>query len=315
MFEKIIDRIKEYDTIVIFGHKNPDGDCYGSQIALRETIKLAFPNKKVFATGTGLKRFFDLIGEIDEVEDQTIENALAIIVDGNDLPRMEDTRVYNAKAWVKLDHHVDTGTFTEGPFVVDENASSCCEIIFDMLEECKLPINKAVANALYLGIMTDTGRFQYVSNYVKCFTQAAKLIELGADPDGINKIYNMSYETSMIFKGYVFTHYKKTEKGVIYLELDQPTLKKFGLTASKAGNMVNLLANIKWLPIWAFFCENEDGTMHAEFRSADAPVQPVAAKYGGGGHMHAAGVTMPKYNQETINLFLNDFDEILSGDY
>jgi len=312
MFKEIFERIKSFDTIVIFGHINPDGDCYGSQIALRNTLRLKFPEKKIYALGSGLKRFYQRLGKLDDVSDETIESALAIIVDGNDLPRMEDSRVFKAKAFAKFDHHLDTGTFTEGPAATYENASSCCEIIFDFIKEYNLPLDKNIAEALYLGIMTDTGRFQYANDHSKALRQAAELVDLGAEPDELNRILNLSYETSMLFKGYVFTHYKKTDKGVIYLSLDQPTITSFGLNAHRAGNMVNLLANIQFYPIWAFFCENEDGSMHAEFRSNNVPVQPVAARHGGGGHKCAAGVTMPKYNEETVQMFLNEFDELLS---
>ena len=135
MFEKIVELIKQYDTITIFGHINPDGDCYGSQIGLRNTLRLTFPNKKVYAVGSGLKRFFPLLGAMDVVEDEVIANSLAIILDGNDLPRMEDQRVRTAKAWAKIDHHVDTGGFKEGPQVVIEKANSTCEIIGDLIIE------------------------------------------------------------------------------------------------------------------------------------------------------------------------------------
>jgi phosphoesterase RecJ-like protein len=308
MFDKVLQEIINHDSIVIFGHIHPDGDCYGSQIALRDSIKLKYPNKQVFAVGSGVRRFLDYIGQMDVIEDEVIKQSLAILVDANDLSRMEDQRIVNAKAWIKFDHHVDNGTFTEGPFVVNEKANSCCEIVTDFLTNAKFPFNETIANALFLGIVTDTGKFQYISDFPKAFRQAAKLCEYGARPDKLNRILNNTYEASMAFKGFVFSNYQKTENGVIYLLIDKNTLEKFNLTPSKAGSMVNLISNIDGYPIWAFFCEQEDGSNHAEFRSNGPHVQPIAAKYGGGGHLLAAGVTLPDSKEETINNMILELD-------
>lgn len=311
MFEKIFEQIKKYDSIVIFGHINPDGDCYGSQIAIRESLKLAFPEKRIFAVGSGYRRFAKMLGEMDIIDDSVISNSLAIIVDGNDLPRMEDQRVVNAKAWIKIDHHVDVGTFTEGEFVVDEDANSCCSIIARMVQELKLPINTVIASALFLGLLTDTGRFQFVSDFPSTFKLAGWLCENGADPTSINKILSITDEGSLSFKGYVYSHYKKTQAGTIYLAIDQKTLKRFNLTAGKAGAMVNLISNLKGYPIWAFFCENEDGSCHGEFRSNGPAVQPIAVKHGGGGHLQAAGATTPIFGKEIISEIVAEFDEAI----
>lgn len=308
MFDKVLNEIINHDSIVIFGHINPDGDCYGSQVALKESIKKMFPHKKVFIVGTGMRRFYDLLGHMDIVDDEVIKQSLAILVDANDLPRMEDNRVFLAKAWIKFDHHIDTGSFKEGPFIVSEKSNSCCEIILDFLLKAKFPIDEVVANALFLGIVTDTGRFQYIHDFPKAFRQVALLCELGADPTKINRILNITNEESMAFKGYVFTHYQKTENGVIYLKIDKETLNRFNLKPNKAGSMVNLISNIDGYPIWAFFCEQENGQNHAEFRSNGPHVQPIANKYGGGGHLLASGVTLPDSKDETLDRVILDLD-------
>ena len=309
MVEELFEIIKKHDIITIFGHLNPDGDCFGSQISLRDTLRLRFPEKKIYAIGSGVRRFKPLIGEMDIVDDDVIKESLAILVDGNDIPRMEDKRCATAKAWIKFDHHVDVGSFTQGPSVVREDANSCCEIIADFIVEQNLDINDRIANALYLGILTDTGRFQFIQDFPKTFRQAAWLCENGADPKKINSILNMTNEMSMSFKGFVFSNYRKTEQGVIYLTLKYKDIVRFNLTPSKAGSMVNLISNVEGYPIWAFFCEEEDGKNHAEFRSNGPAVQPIASKYGGGGHMQAAGVTLPDSKPETIQKVVDDLNE------
>ena len=310
MYKAILEKIEKYNSIVIFGHLNPDGDCYGSQMAFRKSLKLKYPDKHIYAVGSGLHRFFDILGKMDVVSEKVIEQSLAIIVDGNDLPRMEDQRVNFASDFVKFDHHLDIGSFTEGPSLVDEDASSCCEILLDFFRNNNFPIDQEVAQCLLLGFITDTGRFQFVNDYPKIFKDVSFLCEMGADPDSLNTILNMSSEHSAIFKGYVYTHYQKTENGVLYLYFNKRTLKKYRMNANAASGLVNLLSNIRGCPIWMFMCENNNSTIHIEFRSYGPMVQPVAVKYGGGGHAHAAGTTIEKYDQDVIDSMLKDLDDL-----
>ena len=311
MFEELLPIIERNDSIVIFGHIFPDGDCYGSQIGLRETLRLNYPNKKVYAVGSGIHRFFDFLGEMDEVDDEVIKNSLAVLLDGNDCSRMEDQRVVTAKEFIKIDHHVENFRFTEGKFVLDDNANSTCELIVKLILEKNYKVNPTICNALYLGILTDSGRFQFIEDFPAAFKEAAFLCENGANPKQINRILNVTNEAAMKFKGYVYANYVKTEAGVIYLTFSTETLKELHVSPSKAGGMVNLISNVEGFPIWAFFCEYEDGTCHAEFRSNGPLVQPVAAKYGGGGHMQAAGVTLKDISDETIQMVVADLDKVI----
>ncbi len=311
MFEELRKLIEEHDSIVIFGHPFPDGDCYGSQIGLRDALRLNYPDKKVYAVGTGLRRYFKLISPMDEVDDEVIKNSLAVLVDGNDISRMEDQRVSTAKAFMKIDHHMENNKFHEGPFVLNVDANSTAELIVRFIIESDWEVNPTICNALYLGIVTDSGRFQFVEDFPSCFEEAAWLCKNGAKPHSIDKILNMTNTAALKFKGYVYTHYKKSRKGVIYITFTKDILHKLHVSAAKAGTMVNLLNNVIGFPVWAFFCENEDGTSHSEFRSNGPAVQPVAAKYGGGGHLHAAGVTLPDLSKETIDMLIKELDRAI----
>ena len=311
MFEQVIKIIEEYDSIVIFGHINPDPDCYGSAVGLKRIIQLNYPEKKVYITGSGCSSFFKALSPMDHVEDATIANSLAILVDANDLWRMEDKRIFKAKAWMKIDHHVDSGSFTEGYSLVDENANSCADIITSMVIEQGLKIDKLTANALYLGILTDSGRFQFVEDYVGTFKRAAFLCEHGANPKKLSKILSIVKEKTIKAKGYILTHYKKSEKGVIYLVFTKETLKQLGLGTNDASNMVNLIGNVKGYPIWCSFAEYEDGNVRVEFRSNGPAVQPVAARIGGGGHKYAAGAAMAKLDINKVDDIIKMLDEAI----
>ena len=242
MFEQVWDLIKKHDSIVIYGHINPDGDCYGAQLGLKEIILANFPEKKAYITGTGVPHFFETFTKMDEVSDEVIKNSLAIIVDGNDLGRMEDSRVFTAKAFAKIDHHIDTGSFKEGPYIVDESANSACDIITGLVIDHNLKISPLGANALYLGILTDSARFQFVAYYVATFARLKFLCENGAEPTKLNNLLNKTDERSLAAKGYAMSNYKKTEEGVIYIIYDKETLHKLGISANEASNLINYLA-------------------------------------------------------------------------
>ena len=308
MFNQILELIKKHQSIVIFGHVNPDGDCYGAQVGLKEIILANFPNKDVYITGTGLPRFFDLLTGMDVVSDEIIANSLGILVDGNDLGRMEDSRVFNCLAWAKIDHHIDTGSFTEGPSFVDVSANSTCDIITGFVINYNLKITKLAAMALYLGILTDTARFQFVTNYSLTFERAKYLCENGCNPSEINEVLNRTDVIALAAKGYVLSHYKKSKNGVIYIVLNQKTLQRLSISANHASGLVNLLSNIDGFPVWCTFAEYNNGKVRMEIRSNGPIIQPVAVSVGGGGHAFASGAQLPELKQELIDDIINKLD-------
>ena len=312
MFEQIIELIEKYDSIVIFGHINPDGDCYGAQVGLREIIHILYPNKKVYITGTGCPRFFSILPHMDKVEDDVISNSLALLVDANDLPRMEDSRIFNCKAWAKIDHHIDTQSFTEGPQVVDTSANSTCDMITGLAMELGVDINPLGATALYLGIVTDSAKFQFVTNYPQTFERAKYLAEHGANIEVINSMLAKTDERSVSAKGYIMTHYKVTKGGVIYIIYSKEKLHRLKLSANAASNNVNLLGNIEGYPIWCSFAEYDDGRVRVEIRSNGPEIQPCAARVGGGGHAHASGAQLKHLDYAQIEEILQDLDNTLA---
>ena len=301
MFEKIIAKIEQYDSIVIFGHLNPDGDCYGSQIALRNILRAAYPKKKVFATGTGLKKFYQIIGKLDNVSIETIKESLAIIVDSNDIERLEDQRAKFAKDFAKIDHHIDTYTFKEGPEVIDDKATSTCELIYLFAQENNFEIDLISASALYLGIMTDTGRFQFADNFVRMFDIVKNLCLLGVDPILLNKTNNLVPEVNLKIKAFIYSHINIRDDGIIYVVASKKDRDLLGVTSAQICQNTSLLSYVINHPIWFIVSETDTGGMQAEIRSSLYNVQTIAAHFGGGGHNFAAGFTIKEFKQETLN--------------
>ena len=310
MFEKIIAKIEQYDSIVIFGHLNPDGDCYGSQIALRNILRNQYPQKQIYCVGSGYKKFLHIIGEMDIVTDQTIANSLAIVVDSNDLTRLEDQRARTAKDFAKIDHHIDLHSFKEGPEVIDERATSTCELIYFFAKENNFDIDLISASALYLGIMTDTGRFQFADDFVRMFTVVRDLCSIGVDPILLNKTNNLAPEISLDIKAFIYSHVVKKD-GLIYAVARKAEREKLGVTSAQICGQTSLLSYIENHPIWFIVSETDIGGMQVEMRSSMYNVQKVAAHFGGGGHTYAAGFTIKQFKEETLQELINMLSSLI----
>lgn len=311
MFEKIIKEIENANSIVIVGHIRPDGDCYGSQIGLKTAIMDNFIGKKVYAVGSGLPFFFNILSEMDEVTPEIVENSLIIIVDLGELKRVDSELVKQyGKHFVVVDHHIKS---YEIPYehVVDENACSACELVTKLILEAGWVISPTCASALYLGINTDTARFQYLANFAEMFKICALLCEKGADPKKINDILNLSPESKLVVQGYALTHYKKTDGGVIYLHITKQDLKRLNIQPAIGSLIINLIGNIYNYPIWATFIETEEDSLVMEFRSNTYNVQEVASRHGGGGHRLASGLTLKKYTSSDIDMILGELEDLI----
>ncbi|MDY0100761.1 MAG: bifunctional oligoribonuclease/PAP phosphatase NrnA [Bacilli bacterium] len=302
--------ILKHDTIVIFGHTLPDGDCYGSQIGLRDTLRINFPNKKVYAVGSGLPSLFFRLGAMDVVEDQIIKESLAILVDVSDFALVEDQRINLAKEYLKIDHHYESKPFPYAK-VMKTNKIATAEIIAEFIATYKLKMNKTIAEALYLGIATDSGRFLYEPTNKSTFLTTANLYDYQIEP---KELFNVIYEVEenyLKYRGYLLSNYQKSPHGVIYCYVKKEVYLNLGLSYAYASSQVNTYSNIKGYPIFALFTENLEGGMRVELRSNTVPIREVALKYGGGGHALAAGVRMLKGSEQEINKIVQDLDQLL----
>lgn len=302
-------KIEKYETITIYGHVFPDGDCYGSQIGLKELLCLNYPNKKIYALGSGFKKMLSLVGKMDTVDDEIIKSSLAIVLDSSTFERVEDRRFLSAKEIIFIDHHVKT---TEHPLsLIKEDAVSTCEIIASLSKVYNWKMNEKSSTALMLGLITDGGRFLYTPTEEE-FSIAQYLLNKGAKLDSI---YDILYETSeeeFSFKGYYYSHFKKS-RGYLYICFTKEELKKLGVTATRAATSVNFLSSCKGYPIWCAFAENEDGTIKAEFRcKREIEVASLAISHGGGGHPCASGCSLSSWQE--VNVVLQEIEDLANKD-
>lgn len=172
-FNQIMDEIKAVQTVIIHRHVRPDPDAYGSQLGLKYYLKLKFPEKNIFAVGEG-EPSLDFIGTFDDISDDQYNEALVIVCDTANAPRISDHRFNTGKRLVKIDHHPAVDQYGDINYVNDE-ASSTSEIIFDFISHFndQSLIDDSVTRVLYLGIVGDTGRFYLIiQHHIRWKSQA-----------------------------------------------------------------------------------------------------------------------------------------------
>ena len=307
MLENILEKIKEFDTIIIHRHKRPDGDCIGSQFGLKYFILDNFPNKKVFAVGDEIPKYLSFVGSNDEVSDELYQDALVIVVDTSVKSRICDDRFSQGRFLIKIDHHDDSEPFGDIEYV-DEKSPALCEIITQMISSWNMNISKDTAQALYTGLVTDTGRFQFRGVSEKTFMAAATLVNTGIDIEYIYTSIALKELNSFRLEAYLFRHMKITENGVVYMYYPKRIQKRFKVAPEDASALISVMSNIRGAICWVSFVEYPDN-IRVRIRSRYVPVNNVASKYRGGGHLQACGATV--YNKKEMKELISELDQTI----
>lgn len=304
----LLKKIKQYETIIIHGHQRPDGDCYGAQIGLKNIIKESFPEKNVYVVGQK-SDYVGFVGEMDEIDDSLYKGALSVVVDTATKSRISDPRYKLGKEIFKIDHHIPgEDSYYADYYWVDVTKPSCSQMIADFYYTFnkQLKLNHEGAQAMYVGILTDTGRFRYRGVDYETLNLAGMLLNFDIDVEYVD--YKLSVETmpQIKLKGHVLTNFKHTDGGFVYFIMTKDLVKEYGLTKEEASATVNNLANIEGYPVWALFVEAEN-EVRIRLRSNGPEIQSLATKYGGGGHEKAAGARLDSLDQ--IPAFAKEVDK------
>lgn len=306
MFENVIKEIWAYDRIIIHRHSKPDGDALGSQIGLKHILKENFPEKQVLAVGDSAGRYGFMDDSVmDTVADGDYAGALAVILDTSAKSLINDDRYTLAEKTVRIDHHIFCETIADVE-VTDTSYESCCGLIAAFAMECGLRLTPIAAKSLFTGMVTDSGRFRYDATSARTFRLAAFLME---QPFDIGDIYRNLYadDFSMIrLRAQFVLKVKFTEHSVAYIYTDREQMQALNAdTFTISRGMVNTMSDIRGVDIWVNFTETEAGVL-CELRSGRYNINPVAVKYGGGGHAKASGATV-KTREEAMRM-LADLD-------
>lgn len=308
----LLDKIDKAETIAISGHVRPDGDCVGSTTALYHYIKDNYPDKKVYLTlepaPHSVKKCLncDMIINADALPD---EIDLFVSMDSSSIDRLGDAQsdFVGAKERIVVDHH-KTNTFFGDYNIVFAEAGSCCEVLYNLLEENK--ITYSVALSLYLGIVHDTGGFKYSSTTSETMNIAGKLLDMGVDSATVidTSFYEKTWLQNKILAR-ALDNAKMTADGfVAYSVISSKDMSEIGVKASDTDGIVEQLRLTEGVEIAMFLREDAPETYKVSLRSKKGlvDVSEISLLFGGGGHVKAAGFTAYGKLDEIIESILSE---------
>lgn len=310
---RILDKIKQYDRIIVTRHFRPDGDAIGSSKGLARMLKLSFPQKEVYVINEDSSEYLAFLGGEDApIADEKYSDALLIVCDTATTDRISNKKFSLAKEIVKIDHHIDVKPYGDLSWV-EEERSSLCEMIADFWLTFKdeLTLDKEGATYIFTGMVTDSGRFRFSSVDGETMRRAGALLDLGIDTEWIYANLNLDDFNVFKFEAYVYKKMKVTTDGVAYIYVDKAMQRKFKLTNEQASNVVSYLDGIKGAIVWLAFIENADGSIRVRLRSRFVTINALAEKYGGGGHDRACGATV--HSKKEMKQMLSDANGIVKN--
>ena len=281
--KKILDTLERYETITLFHHVSADGDAYGSCFGLKYYLQQLFSNKHIYVCGESNEHLEQFFGEIDYVDDLTIENSLAVVLDTANSTRVSDQRYINAQYIVRIDHHPHVENFGHLEYI-DSQASSCCEMIAKWINDLTImPIEKKCAQSLLAGMITDTNTFTTPNVTPKTLEIASYLLKNKAN---IAEIVNTLFKQSLSQFDFntVLRSLKKMDGSLLYAYVSQDDYKPFNLSSNEVKQQINMFKSIENVEIYVILVENDDLLYDVSIRSKSIIVNDIAQLFGGGGH-------------------------------
>ena len=310
--QAILEKIKEYNKIIIFRHFRPDGDAIGSTKGLKRILELSFPEKEIYLINADYSDYLKFLGEEDVEENVDIyTDALGIVLDTGNAKRVSNQNFTLCKEVIKLDHHIPLESYGNLEWV-EEERSSTCEMIAAFYDAFKdeLKIDKEAATYIYTGMVTDSGRFRFRDVSAETMRLAGTMIDCGIDTEWIFANLYLKEFDLFEFESYVYKHIKRTKNGVAYIHVTNEMKDKFNLSMENASAVGSYMDSIKGSLIWVAFIDSPDGTIRVRLRSRFMHINSLAQKYRGGGHASAAGATLLEKGE--IRKLLREADKMLA---
>ena len=312
--QQILDKIESYNTIIVSRHIRPDGDAIGSTKGLVKILRDTYPDKKIYLVNEDFSNYLSFLGGEDTVSDEVYDGALQIVIDTGTKDRISNSNFKKAKEIIKIDHHIEADPYGDINWVEDFR-SAACEMIADFYFTFKdrLKMSPEAATYIYLGMVTDSGRFRFEGVTGETMRLAGVLLDCGVDTEKLfANLYVDEFETLKL-KSYVYDNIQITKNGVAYIYMSEDVQKQFNLSLEDASNVVSELSNIRGSLIWIAFIYNKSkNNIRVRLRSRFLGINDLAKEYHGGGHNMAAGATV--YSEDEMQELINDADKLL-GEY
>ncbi len=290
MYENTISEdIKNIQTIYITGHVNPDGDCIGSAFGF--ALAMAGLGKTpVILLGDYAERFNTLKGceYVYKGDYSVLEPEIMFSIDCGSKDRLGEAEAVfdRAKYTYNIDHHMSNTAFADVN-IVNASASSSCEVIYELISPF-VRLDRDIAQALYTGILTDTGGFMHNSTAERTHEIAGRLVSLGADTPVLHSRFMHEHSLGEAKILACAIEKMQLQDGIAYTAISAEDMKKCGVSAKELDAVVSYLINTEGARAAVFACERGD-IIKLSFRSKSVNVGELAKSLGGGGHKLAAG--------------------------
>src|SRR5216110_1810743 len=289
--------------IVLTTHVNADGDGVGSEIGLWHLLR-ARGVSVIIANPTEIpERFHFLIPAGADASDRAvreIERAdIVASLDIGDLSRLGNLAAVISKRqppFVCIDHHVGPVKLPPGPCLIAPEATATAELVFDLATVADWPLTPEVAQALYVGLLTDTGGFRFSNTTARALRVAAALLEKGVDPESIySAVYASAPEGRVLLLAEVLqTLVVELGVGLAWVSVPADALRRHEVTADDLDGIVEFPRSIAGVRMALLFRYIGNGRVKVSFRSmGEVDVAALAHEFGGGGHHRAAGASLP----------------------
>ena len=317
-FEQIGQALREGGRFAVLSHVRPDGDALGSQLALGLSLKRLGKDVRIWNEEGMLEKYSFLPSanlltkppaDPEDVDvaialDTAIQNRL-----GTALPA-----VRSAKVWINIDHHPSNPGYGDLVYI-NPKAPATGQILFELIRSEKLPIDAAIAENLYVAISTDTGSFQYPNTTARTFEMAAELVRAGVD---VGRVSQLTYENyprrrAELLRDLLGTMRFEANDRVASFSLSLATAKKLGVLPEDNEGLIDHLRAIHGIIVAVFFEELADGKVRVSMRSKNEKVNvcAICEKFGGGGHVLAAGARIPGTLAEVEKKVLEEVRDVV----
>lgn len=299
VLEKIKAAILSQHKIAIISHTNPDGDTLGSQLALANAVsQFGIEVRLVNASSVSPKyHFLTMVEDIHPLAEGEELPEVVVFVDCATLGQasmQDDDKRLSGKVIVNIDHHPSNKGFGTYNYVVSQAAANC-QVVYELIQVLEANLTPEVATALYLGLSTDTGSFLFDSVTADIHRLAAVLMDAHADTAIIRQsIYESTSKARFELQRHIFNHTGLSDDGKLaWSSLSQELLARTQADSADIDGLINALKDVEGVEIAILFRENQTDRIKISFRSKLwADVNRLAAQFGGGGHVRAAGCTI-----------------------
>jgi phosphoesterase RecJ-like protein len=319
VIDRILQRIRESESICVVGHIRPDGDCVGSQLGL--TLALKAEGRKVVCWNEDpipQKYAFLDPGGLFQQPKPDHEFDCVIAADAASYERLGSVGpcIARRKLLINIDHHASNTRYGDLNWVSAREPSTG-ELVFWLLKIARWPMTRAIANCLFTAVSTDTGSFQYPTTRPGTFHASAELVAQGAD---LAKICDEVYQSYPLSRArllkHIYSHFRLTHQNQIaYFWLKKADFARAGSVGDDTEGLIDHIRAIEPVVVACVFEEIEPELTRLSLRSkkASVDVSAIAAQFGGGGHPGAAGARIPGKPQSVQRKVLSAIKKALNS--